>query len=230
MNLVKWKRRAEAVTIEGETFENLDLRSMLAFGSKWTNCTFRNCKMNLADLRAVKMEGCIFVACDLELANFSTSFFEEVCFVNCNLEQATFMGSQMRDVMFTDCRMAYGTTMFQDVTVKEAAVFLRCNLHGTNLDFREVQTGALRFDDCNLWGARVAMACAFWRCSLDERAVKQFLALLAQVSQDGRIAELAGDQYAVVRRAMAGGDKVNDIVETPTPILMPEVSTQTVGN
>jgi uncharacterized protein YjbI with pentapeptide repeats len=229
MSLTAWKRRAEACHFEGESFEGLDLRSMKAFGSTFKDCSFRDCQFDLADWRASKFDGCMFVRCKLPLVNFATSFFEESCFVDCNLEQASFMGSQFRDVMFTDCRLAYGDTMFLDVTVKEAAVFLRCNLHGSNLNFREVGPKTLRFDTCNLWGVVLSMNCAFWDCTLDERTVKQFLALIARVAQDERIAELAGDQYAVVCRAM-DGNKVNEKATTSTPILTPEVSTQTARN
>jgi hypothetical protein len=202
--LVNWKRRAEATTHEGTIFEKLDLRSMKAFGSKWIGCSFVESQMDLADLRASRFERVLFTGASLRLVNFATSFFEDCLFVNCDLEQASFMGSRFRDGRFLDCRMPYGETMFQDATVKGRMILARCNLHGSNLDFREVEPKALSFEDCNLWGVKVGMACEFWNSSVDERTVKQFLALVARVAQDPRIAELAGDQYAVVMRAMDG--------------------------
>jgi uncharacterized protein YjbI with pentapeptide repeats len=204
MQITNWKRRAEAVKIEGQLSDKLDLRSMKAFGSSWIGCAFRECQLDLADWRASKFEDCVFVDCDMRMINFSTSFFEECRFQNCDMEQTSFMGSQFRDVTFEDCRMAYGETMFQDATAKQALEFHRCNLHGSNLDFREVQPKALRFNRCNLWSAKMSMGCAIWNGSFDDRTVKQFLALVARVADDSRIAEMAADQYPVICRAMDG--------------------------
>jgi uncharacterized protein YjbI with pentapeptide repeats len=221
MPLVAYKRRAEGVTFEDQTFEGQDLRSMKAFGSVWRRCTFSKCKLSLADFRTSRFEDVAFVDCEMPLANFSTSIFEKVVFGGTNLEQASFMGSQFRTVSFLKCRMAYGETLFQDVTVKDSLYMMACNFHGSSLDFREVDKGALRFDDCNLWGAKVALGCAFWRGSFDEKAIRQFLALVANAAQDSDIARLAGDQYAVVARAM--GERVQCPepagTATATPIL-----------
>lgn len=221
IGLVQYKRRAEAIKVEGEVFEKLDLRSMKAFGSTWRDCIFRECRFDLTDWRGSKFESCAFSRCELPLVNFSTSFFEDTDFVACNLEQASFMGSHMRDVTFNDCRMAYGETMFQDVTVKSGVAFHGSNLHGSSLDFREVAPKALRFDGCNLWGAKISMGCTVWNSTLDDRTVRQFLALVARVSDDPRIAELAGDQFAVVCRAMDGGKHrctPDSTMSTATPL------------
>jgi hypothetical protein len=223
VSLTTFKRRAEAVHYEGETFEKLDLRSMKAFGSQWKNCVFNNCKLDLADWRASKFERALFQNCSMRLVNFATSLFEDALFSGCDLEQASFMGSHFRGGGFRHSRMTYGETMFQDATVKGDLWFEDCNLHGSNLDFREVEPKALRFDDCNLWGVKVGMACEFWNSSVDDRTVRQFLALVARVADDPRIAELAGDQMAVVTRAMDGGatchsTKVSATTSTPIPV------------
>lgn len=204
MQIVQWKRRAEAVKVEGEVFKGLDLRSMKAFGSTWTDCSFVDCKMDLADFRASKFERCSFQKCSARLANFSTSFFEDCLFLGTDLEQASFMGAHFRDGGFKDCRMAYGETMLQDATLKGRIRFDGCNFHGSSLDFRETDPKGVSFVDCNLWGAKIAVGCAFWNATFDERLIQQFLALVARVSQDSRVADLAGDQFAVVGRAMDG--------------------------
>ena len=115
--------------------------------------------------------------------------------------------------------MAYSDTLFQDVTVKVRLWINDCNLHGSNLDFREVPPKALSFNGSNFWGAKVSLGCAFWSGTFDERSVRQFLALIARVSDDPRIAELAGDQWAVVSRAMNGSrddrhDPMRKILDT----------------
>ena len=239
MSLTNFKRRAEAVHYEGETFERLDLRSMKAFGSTWKDCVFQHCQMDLADWRASKFENCVFIRCSMRLVNLGTSFFDSCVFTACDMEQASFMGSHFTgQTLFETCRMAYSETLFQDATVKGMAIFRDCNLHGSGLDFREVQPGALRFEGSNLWGVKVGMACEFWNSKVDDRTVRQFLALVARVADDPRIAELAGDQYRVVQRAMDGGkacipasttspattstpipNSPDQTVTTPTPIL-----------
>lgn len=221
MSLIAYKRRAEGVTFEDQTFESQDLRSMKAFGSIWRRCTFSKCQMGLVDFRTSRFEDCAFVDCDMPLANFSTSVFEKVVFGGTNLEQASFMGSQFRKTSFLHCRMAYAETLFQDATARDEMYLMACNLHGSNLDFREVDKGALRFDDCNLWGAKASFGCAFWRGAFDEKAIRQFLALIASVAQDTAIARLAGDQYPVVLRAMGERVKCPEPAgtATATPLL-----------
>ena len=207
MSLTNYKRRAEGVRFEGEVFGRMDLRSMKAIGSSWTDCSFVGCKMDLTHWPGSKFERTLFQSCSMPLVNFAASTFEECLFKDCNLEQASFMGSAFNDGGFKNCRMAYGETMFQDVTVKPLLRFEGCNLHGSNLDFRQVEKGSIRFEGCDLWGAKTSFGCTFWNSTFDDRTVKHFLALVARAAQDPRIAELAGDQYAVVCRAMDGGAK-----------------------
>ena len=236
MSLTNFKRRAEAVHYEGETFERLDLRSMKAFGSTWKDCTFRHCQMDLADWRASKFENCVFIRCQMRLLDFSVSFFESCVFTGCDMEKASLMGCHFTgQTLFETCRMAYCDTLFQDATVKGMAIFRDCNLHGSSLDFRQVEPGALRFEGSNLWGVKVGMACEFWNSKVDDRTVRQFLALVARVADDPRIAELAGDQYRVVQRAMDGGKacipaSTTSPATTSTPILNSRAQTASTAS
>src|SRR5512135_1445118 len=100
MSLTAFKRRAEAVKFEGEDFDHLDLRSIKAFGSTWTDCTFRGCQFDLADWRSSKFERCHFTGGSGQLANFAASSFEDCMIVGINLEQASFAGSLFRNVTF----------------------------------------------------------------------------------------------------------------------------------
>jgi uncharacterized protein YjbI with pentapeptide repeats len=202
MGLAAFKRRAEAAKFEGETFEGLDLRSMKAFGSQWKDCVFRDCKFDLSDLRNTRFEGCLFLMCSIRLVNFTTSFFEGTQFDDCDLEQTSFRGSHFTRGGFSNCRMAYGDEMFQDATVKVRLAFERCNLHGSNLDFREVEFDALSFAETNCWGAKVSLGCAVWNAKVDERMQKQFLALVGRVRDNPAVDALAGEQKAIVDRLM----------------------------
>ncbi len=217
MSLVKQKRRTEGTIHEDEKHVDLDLRSMKGFSSTWKNCHFVDCNFDLSDLRASKFEDCQFSRCSFRLVNFATSSFEKVTFFDCDLEQASFMGTMLRLVTFAACRMSYGDVLFQDATVKAGVLFRGCNLHGSNLDFREVPRNALAFENSNLWSAKGSMGCAFWNASLDERLIQQFIAILARTSQDARLVELAGDQYPIVVRAMDGRPKCMDQASTTSP-------------
>jgi uncharacterized protein YjbI with pentapeptide repeats len=202
MGLVNFKRRAEAAKFEGDTFEGLDLRSMKAFGAQFNDCVFRDCKLDLSDLRTARFENCVFLMCSVRLVNFGTAFFDTTEFDGCDLEQTSFRGSHFTRVSFSNCRMAYGEDMFQDVTVKVRLAFEHCNLHGSNLDFREVDGGALSFLDSNCWGAKVSLGCAIWNAKVDERMQQQLIALVSRVRPHATLDSLAGDQKAVVDRLM----------------------------
>ena len=202
MPLTTWKRRAEGVRMAGETYVNLDLRSMKAFGSEWKDCNFEDCRFDLADLRSSKFLDCRFVDCSMPLVNFGVSFFERTTFRGCNLEQSSFQGCHLTDLSFLDCRMAYAETLFQDATVRVKLELSGCNLHGSNLDFREVSPHALTIEGCNVWGAKLAFGCAAFNGKIDERTKMQFLALIARVSEDETVKKLAGDQWDVVDRLM----------------------------
>ena len=206
MSLLKIKRRAESTIFEEETFSGLDLRSMKAFGARFTNCIFHECQMDLSDLRTSRIDGCLFDRCALSKVDFSTSFVERSRFVDCNLEQASFMGCFINDVDYESCRMAYGETMFLNATAKSNLGFVKCNLHGSNLDLREAEPGVLRFEDTNLWGARVGLGCAFWNGEFDEVTCRRFIAMVARVYPEknlkAQLIAFAGDQYPVVERVM----------------------------
>jgi uncharacterized protein YjbI with pentapeptide repeats len=220
VSLIQIKSRAEGVKYEGDRFEVLDLRSMKAFGSVWTDCVFEDCQFDLADFRTAKFTNCVFRQCDMRLVNFSASFFENTKFVNCDLEQASFSGAHFHDGLFNECRLSYGEDMFLNATVKGKVEFYACNFHGSNLCFREVDPGAMKFLHCNFWGARIAMGCAFWTAHFDERTVKQFVALIARASQDEKLKDYAGDQYGVVARAMDGRKGQREMDDTmPVRIL-----------
>ena len=206
MPLLNYKRRAEGVKFEGETFSGLDLRSMKAFGSTWRGCVFKDCKLDLTDWRASRFVECTFVSCSMNLINFATSFIEDCVFSMCEMEQASFMGCQLSNVSFFHSRMAYGETMFQDVTGRVSVEFHDCNLHGSNLDFREMEPGCLYLKNCNLTNVRVSMGCAFFAATFDEETAQKMLSLVAyrypNPETRRKLIDMAGTEYPVVERAM----------------------------
>jgi uncharacterized protein YjbI with pentapeptide repeats len=145
------------------------------------------------------------------IADLSTTVLDRVTFVDCNMEQAKLYGAEIRDSGFFRCRMAYGEALFQEAATRGKVILNRCNLHGSNLDFREVPRGTLAVENCNLWGCRISVGCTFFNATLDDRLVQQFLAILGRTSQDSRIVELAGDQYPIVCRAMDGRLKMAEV-------------------
>ena len=207
MPLTNYKRRAEGVKFEGETFSGLDLRSMKAFGSTWKNCVFKDCKLDLTDWRGSRFVETTFVSCSMNLVNFATSFIEDCVFSTCELEQASFIGSQLSRVSFYHSRMAYGEVMFQDVTGRVLVDFHFCNLHGSNLDFREMEPGCLEFNCCNLTNIRLSMGCAFFAAKFDEDTAQKLLSLVAYRYPNpdvrAKLISLAGQEYQTVERAMS---------------------------
>ncbi len=204
MSLLNFKRRAEGVKYDGEMFRLLDLRSMKAFGSTWNDCLFDKCQFDMTDFRTSKFTNCIFQSCRLRLVNFGASTFEGTNFLDCDLEQASFTGAYFNQCAFDECRLAYSDTLFLDATVKGKLAFGGCNFHGSDMTFREVVPGVMSFSDCNFWGAKISMGCAFWTANFDQRAVKQFVALIARACGDEKLKDYAGEQYGVVSRAMDG--------------------------
>ena len=211
MPLLAVKRRTEGLVYEDETYDGLDLRSMRAFGARFVGCKFTDCKFDLADMRTVRLESCTFTGCSVTKVDLTTSTLDRVGFIGCDLEQTSMAGAYLSDVNFQECRMAYGDTMFQSASVKANVTFDGCNLHGSNLDFRVSEAGALRFKNCNLWGAKAAFGCAFWQSEFDEQTCQRFIAMVARVhpNNDTRIKlmALAGDEYRVVDRVMRTGEK-----------------------
>lgn len=226
MPLVNIKRRAEGTRHEGETFEGLDFRSMKAFRAIFKNCRFLGCKLDCADLRGVTLDGCEFRDCSMQLADLSTATVDRTTFHGCNMEQASFYGAAIQNSGFLACRMTYGETLFKDATVAGKVILARCNLHGSCLDFREVPRETLSFDDCNLWGCKISVSCAFFNARLDSRLIRQFLAVLGRASGDARIVELAGEQYPVVCRAMDGDKWDRDSTTSPATGLSPTRNSQ----
>lgn len=209
MSLLSLKRRTEGQTYEDEVFERADLRSTKGFASKFIKCTFKDSKIGLSDFRSATFDGCSFEGCDMGKVDFSTSTVVGTTFNGCDMEQSSFMGAYLDDVTFADCRMTYGETLFQNATVSRGLTLLRCNCHGSSLDFRQVPPGTLKVLDCNLWGAKTSFGCAFWQGEFDEKTCRRFLALVARVYpvNDARVKlmSMAGDQYPVVSRAIDVG-------------------------
>ena len=198
------KRRLAGWREHGEVHTGLDLRSAIAPQSEWINVKFVGCKMGLSVFRGSKFIGCLFIQCHLDMADFSGCTIVSTDFDRCSLEQASFAASDLKDVAFHTDRLAYAS--FQGSTTRGSVSFSDCNFHGADLDFLECDKGTPQFDGCNLWGARMAMGCAFWGGSVDLVTAQRFAAMLCRMHQHPALAEFAGDQVAVVARLMGGDD------------------------
>ena len=187
-SLERIRRRLQGAEYAGERFEGIDLRSASAYGSKWTSCTFKNCKF--------------------DLANLSGSWFTNCLFDGCSFEQASFAGTIFKASSVQDCRLSY--VNMQGATVR-GLYFKGCNLHGADLDFIEAESGSLAFDDCNLWSVKNAFGCTFWNGQFDEKNLKRFAGMLARRWPEGAerqaLMGIAGKQFDVVSRLMDSTDE-----------------------
>lgn len=202
MPLTLTKRRNQGQIYKDQEFSNMDLSSMLSFGSAWANCTFNNCDLSLSDFANNTIKNCRFVNCDLRLSNFRGSIISNVTFKGCNLRQAVLAGVHpLEAVGFFDCQMHYSSLF--DSTVK-GAHFISCNLHGA--DLRPIENTGWLFEDCVLWNASFNLGCTFLRGVFDERSVNLFVAMAARVHPKEESAtilkKLAGKEMALVDRLM----------------------------
>lgn len=200
------KRRIQGQSFEGQSYENLDLSCMAAYGSKWVDCSFVGCDMEMADLQNSRLEDVRFVDCTLNLSNFSNgSQLRRVVFESCKLKMAAFSGIHpMDDVRFLDCSAQYAS--FFNSTVRQL-LFSGTNLHGADLRFMENHVAL--FQDCNLWGAHITLGCQIFGdgVGFDERSVNLFLALAARKHPNpeirSKLEEMAGAAVGVVDRLVS---------------------------
>lgn len=168
------RRRLSGAEHADETFEDLDLRNALAFGSIWKNCTFKRIKFGQADFRNATFFECRFEDCDFSQAilvcriNFTK-------FLRCVFDQANFSGSNVNDSEFTQCRAEYSAWI--GAVVERTKMDL--SLRGANLDFGV--TDNLDFTGANLWSALLPMNCqGLVGNTFDKRQVHLFLAALCK--------------------------------------------------
>jgi len=197
------KRRAQGVKYEGELFQSMDLSSMLAFGSRWTDCSFYSCDLSMAVLSRSVFEHVSFVDCDLPMSRFDGVEMRDVTFENCRAKHADFTAATpLENVKFLDCLLHYST--FANATVRDIR-FIDSNCHGSDLRFIDGGKTAV-YQGTVLWNASVQLGCQFLSGTFDARSADLFTAMVARRHPDPDksklLREIAGTQFGVVERLM----------------------------
>lgn len=182
MSLLDCKRRAMSWRSRGETFADLDLRSLHSPQSNWEDVAFVNCKLGLANFTSAQMTNVYFQECSIYGGAFGGTILRDVRFVNCDLEQSGFGNSVLSGVSFERSRLAYSS--FFGAMFRNEVNFTDSNLHGADLDIADSDFGAADFTGTSLWGVKSAFGCKFWNGKFDQRTVNLFVGLAARVATD----------------------------------------------
>lgn len=207
------KRRLHGSNHVDRAVGDIDLRAGRAFGSSWGVCNFDKTRLDGANFQGASFVKCRFAEGTARMTDFSMARFTGCEFREMELSQANFSATILTDVLFHRCKL--DLSIFNDATLRGVVRFSCSDLHGADLSFTEAESP--RFNDCNLWGAKVPWGCQIFGGHLDQRTVRFGLALLANSYRDGddtvfvdKIRELAGESAtSVVGRLMRRQD-VND--------------------
>ena len=141
---------------DGKLFEKIEWQEKVVAGRKFTDCTFKNCQLNMLTFADCYFTDCIFEGCDLSLLKVKGSFFNRIqmtgCkaigihwfdtgapfainFIDCNISYSSFFGKGLRKAKFKNC-------------VAKEVDFSECNL--TEADFSGTDLEHARFADCDL--------------------------------------------------------------------------------
>lgn len=173
MNILRNRRRLSGIELVDQHWFDLDLRGIVAQGTKFIGCSFTRCKLGQGAFADTLFDGCTFTSCELGQAVL-VSWIKSSKFIDCMLDQASFTGGLFQDSLFKNCRLEYSNW---DRATIQRVKFDTCALHGARLDLAE--STDCEFDGCNLWGAVVPASCAFFRGTrLDKRSLHMLLALL----------------------------------------------------
>ena len=179
MNIQRERRRLSGQAIEGDTYDRVDLRGALAFGSTWIRCSFTNSKFGQARLDDATFVDCSFTGCDLSQATL-VSRFRNCTFVHCDFSQAQIVAAHIAGAMFKKCRFQYAN--FTRATLDHVGL-IGCDLHGANLDF--AATYDVDFTGTSFWGALIPINCAMFVGNTFDRAqLHRFLGLLLHARGD----------------------------------------------
>lgn len=146
----------ETMEHERELFEKIEFDEKSVVGKRFTDCTFKGCKLNGLSVRDSYFTDCIFEDCDLSLLKVKGSFFNRVQINRCkaiginwfdtgnpfwvqftgsNISYSSFFGKTIKKPKFAKC-------------VAKDADFSDCNL--TQADFSGTDLEGARFSNSDI--------------------------------------------------------------------------------
>ena len=132
-------KEEETIEHEGKLFEKVDFKEKVITNRKFTDCTFKNCQLNMLDFKDCYFTDCVFIGCDLSLLKVKGSFFNRVQINGCKAIGINwFDAGNPFSVLFTESNISYSS--FFGKAVKKAR-FKKCMAQETD------------FTDCILTGA-----------------------------------------------------------------------------
>jgi uncharacterized protein YjbI with pentapeptide repeats len=134
-NLRIRESRLRAVDLTGAAVAGLDLADVVVNEGSWANVGAAQSslvRVEVTGLRGIGAEfaeatlaDCTFVDCRLDLASFRFAQLDRIVFRDCRLEEADFYGATLRSVRFEKCVLARASV--------EAASFDRCEIRDCEL-------------------------------------------------------------------------------------------------
>ncbi len=149
-------KEEETVEHDGKVFEKVQWQEKAVTNRKFTECTFKNCQLNMLTFVDCTFTDCVFDGCDLSLVKVKGCFFTRVevksckaiginwfetgspfsvTFVDSNISYCSFFGKGIKKARFKNCLAR--ETDFSDTNLTDA-------------DFRGTDLENARFSNCDL--------------------------------------------------------------------------------
>ena len=149
-------KEQEPVEHDGKLFEKIQFQEKTVSGRRFTDCTFKNCQLNMLSFTKCNFTDCTFEGCDLSLIKVHGSFFNRVHFIGCKAIGIHWFdtGSPFA-VNFTDSNISYSS--FSGKSLKKSKIknclakevdLSEANL--TDADFQGTDLENSRFSNCDL--------------------------------------------------------------------------------
>ena len=132
-------KEEETVVHEGKLFEKIEFKEKVIANRKFTDCTFKNCQLNMLSFTDTYFTDCVFDGCDLSLLKVKGCFFSRVQIVSCKAIGINWFDTgNPFSVQFIDSNISYSS--FFGKTIKKAK-------------FKKCMAQEADFTDCILSGA-----------------------------------------------------------------------------
>lgn len=146
----------ETIIHDGKLFEKVEFKERAITNRKFTDCTFKNCQLNMLSFTDCYFTDCIFDGCDLSLLKVKGCFFNRVQIIRCKaiginwFDSGSPFSAQFIDSNISYCSFfgkAIKKAKFKNCTAKETD-FSECNL--TQADFGGTDLESARFSNTDI--------------------------------------------------------------------------------